>query len=205
MAQTMPIVSVNTGIVAPLGERRGRQVRSGILKHPVMSGSLQLGELGLEGDEQEDKRKVRDTDRRIHGGPLKAVYFYPRAHYELWVPELGQALVPGMFGENVTVDDVLESEVFIGEVWEWGDALLEVTDHRRPCYKLNMLRGVGTSEAMMRNGRCGWYCKVLRPGTVPTRDALTRIHQPATGTTVLESFFAKVAREPIVPDMPDDD
>jgi MOSC domain-containing protein YiiM len=199
----MPIVSVNTGPVTLLGERRGHQVYSGILKHPVASESLQLGELGLEGDQQEDQRVI--NGKRIHGGPLKAVYFYPRAHYGLWVPELDQALLPGMFGENITVDDVRENEVLIGEVWEWGDALLEVSGHRRPCYKLNMLRGDGTSEAMMSNGRCGWYCKVLRPGTVPTHGELTRVHQPATGTTVLESFFAKVAKEPIVPDMPDDD
>lgn len=201
MAQTMSIVSVNTGIVAPLGERRGRQVCSGILKRPVVSDTLQLNKLGLEGDEQEDQRII--GDKRVHGGPLKAVYFYPRAHYELWVQELGQALAPGMFGENVTVDDMLEGDVRIGEVWQWGDAVLEVTGPRRPCYKLNMLRGDGTAEAMMGNGRCGWYCKVLLRGTVPTHGTLTRVHRPAGGETIWESFFAKIAREPNVPDMPD--
>jgi MOSC domain-containing protein YiiM len=199
----MSIVSVNTGRVSPLGTRRGRQVRSGILKHPVTVGSLQLGELGLEGDEQEDQRLHRGE--RIHGGLLKAVYFYPRGHYIDWVHDLNQALLPGMFGENVTVDDVLESDVLIGEQWAWGDALLEVTEHRRPCYKLNMLRGDGTSEAMMRNGRCGWYCKVLRPGRVPTHGALTLVHRPLSGVTIAQSFRAKVTADPTVPDMPPDD
>ncbi len=194
MTVTMPIASVNVGRVAPLGNRLGHDVSSGIRKTPVIFDWLYLSPLGLEGDEQDD--------RQIHGGPLKAVYFYPSAHYTMWCAERNEALGPGMFGENVTVDDRLEADVRIGEVWRWGDALLQVTGHRRPCYKLDMLRGPGTAKAMMGNGRCGWYCSVLEPGEVPTHGALELESRPAGGMTILDSFRAKVKREPIVPDLP---
>ena len=203
MNREISLVSVNVGGVALLGERRGRKVYSGILKSPVLGQShLWLGPEGLTGDQQEDKRM--SDGKRIHGGPLKAVYAYPRSHYALWADELDQALLPGMFGENITVDDILEGDVLIGEVWKWGDALLEVTSYRRPCFKLDMLRGEGTARAMMSNNRCGWYFKILRPGEVPTTGSLHVVHRPPSGTTILESFQAKVRREPTVPDLPDD-
>lgn len=195
----MEIASVNTGQVALLGERRGREVHSGIRKAPVLGGTpLYLDFDGLEGDEQ--------ADQRVHGaGRNKTVYAYPRDHYGLWVAEMDQVLVPGDFGENLTVDGVSEDDVFIGDQWRWGEALLEVTSARRPCFKLNMLRGDGTAQAMMRNGRCGWYFKVLRPDFVPTVGALQLVHRPTAGTTIADAFREKARREPTVPDMRDED
>jgi MOSC domain-containing protein YiiM len=210
MLREVPIVSVNAGAIALLGQRRGRPVHSGIVKAPVLGGTdLHLGPEGLldplDGhrvDFQADERVIRG--KRVHGGPLKAVYAYPRAHYAPWANELNCALIPGGFGENLTVDDILEDEVVIGERWAWGDAILEVTGPRRPCYKLNMLRGDGTSEAMMANGRCGWYFRVIQTGKVPTVGALQVIDRPATGLTIADAFRRKAQDDPTVPDMPDD-
>jgi MOSC domain-containing protein YiiM len=193
----VPIVSVNTGQVALLGERRGRQVYSGIRKVPVSHAkpSMWLDVDGLTGDEQ--------ADRKVHGVTRnRTVYAYPSTHYAFWNREMGQTWGPGDFGENLTVNDILEDEVIIGEVWKWGEALLEVTGHRRPCYKLDMLRGNGTAKAMMHNDRCGWYFRVFRPGLVTIAGSLQVVERPNAGRTVLGSFRAAVHREPTVPDMP---
>lgn len=197
--EIMEIVSVNTGPVALLGQRRGRPVYSGIRKTPILgTTSIYLHKDGLEGDEQ--------ADQRVHGpGKDKTVYVYPRAHYELWVPEMDTALAPGGFGENLTVDGLAEDVVLIGEQWRWGEALLEVTGPRRPCFKLNMLRGNGTAEAMMRNNRCGWYFKVLQPGHVPTVGALELVHRPDDGVSIAERFREKTRRDPTIPDLRDTD
>lgn len=214
MLGEVPIVSVNSGVVALLGERENRhgemcEVYSGIRKSPVLGHTdLYLGPEGLEDldgrriDEQADRRLSKG--HRIHGGPLKAVYAYPRVHYENWVAELGTVLVPGDFGENLTVDDVTESVVKIGDLWRWGQAILRVTGPRRPCYKLNMLRGQGTSEAMMQNGRCGWYFSVVQTGQVPTTGTIHILHRPTKGVTIAEAFQRKTSADPTIPGMPED-
>jgi MOSC domain-containing protein YiiM len=195
----MEIVSVNTGRVALLGERRGRQIYSGIRKAPVIDGaSIYLHASGLEGDEQ--------ADPKVHGaGRNKTVYVYPRSHYELWVPEMDTVLLPGDFGENLTVDGATEDEVFIGERWRWGEALLEVTGPRSPCVKLDMLRGDGTAAAMMDNARCGWYFKVITPGLVPTVGGLELVSRPAEGITIAARFREKARRNPTIPEIRSED
>lgn len=214
MLHEVPIISVNSGPIALLGsraDRRGvvRDVYSGIRKAPIIGGTdVYLGWEGLRNldgsrlDFQADERVHKG--QRIHGGPLKAVYGYPRDHYELWIPEMSRVLVPGNFGENLTLGDITEDRVVIGELWEWGEAILEVTEPRRPCHKLDMLRGDGTALAMMQNGRCGWYFKVIRPGKVPTTGVMQVISRPGVGLTIAEAFHRKVRANPVVPDMPDD-
>ncbi|HKX24561.1 MAG TPA: MOSC domain-containing protein [Candidatus Saccharimonadales bacterium] len=202
----MGIVSVNTGQTALLGQTpRGTDVYSAIRKAPVVGGTpIYLGPEGLSGDEQTDTRVDRRSQKRIHGGPLKAVYVYPRDHYPRWVREMGVVLVPGDFGENLTLDDVDEGEVMIGERWRWGDAILEVTGPRRPCYKLDLLRGEGTSRAMQDNGRCGWYLSVIEPGIVPTIGEIRLLHRPTEGTSILDAFREKIRRDSTIPGPPED-
>lgn len=202
----MGIVSVNTGQTALLGQTRsGADVYSAIRKAPVLGGTpIYLGPEGLEGDEQADTRINVRSGHRIHGGPRKAVYAYPRNHYPNWVAEMGVVLVPGDFGENLTLDDVDEGEVVIGEQWRWGEAILKVTGPRRPCYKLDLLRGAGTSAAMQDNGRCGWYLSVVQPGVVPTVGEIRLLHRPREGTTILNAFRDKIERDPTIPGPPED-
>jgi len=197
----VPIVSVNIGQQEELGTRNDRKVYSGIHKLPLIGGGdIYLDKEGLHGDIQVDERVIRG--KRVHGGPLKALYVLPRDHYAQWALELGRPLAPGAFGENVTVDDVTEADVRIDERWVWGDALLRVTGPRRPCYKLDMHLGEGTAQAMMANGRCGWYFEVLEPGMVPTSGSMQVVHRPPDGATVLEVFREKVRLDSTIPDMP---
>lgn len=205
MTLLAPIVSVNTGAIALLGKSPGgRDVYSGIRKAPVVGGTpIMLRGLGLDGDQQTTHR---DADgRRIHGGVDKAVYIYPHAHYAAWMEERGTILTPGDFGENLTVGNLTEDEVFIGDRWRWGQAVLEVTGPRRPCAKLNMLRGEGTAQAMMRNGRCGWYCKVIRPARVPTANTSLRLISRRGGAySIAWMFRTKTRRDPTVPTLRED-
>ncbi len=154
------VVSVNVAKPAYLGEHRGRPVTSGIAKRPVEAAELWLDRVNLEGDGQ--------AETSIHGGADKAVYAYPSEHLRVWGEELGQALGPAAFGENLTTAGWTEDDVRVGDRWLWGDAVLEVSQPRWPCYKLAMYRGRrDIGRRMRRNGRTGWYLRVLEPGRVP--------------------------------------
>ena len=179
------LVSVNVGLTAVIGTRRGRPVRSGIVKQPVAGAeTLLLGELNLEGD--------RQADLTVHGGREKAVYAYASEHLPTWRSELGRPDIgPAFFGENLTTGGVTEGEVGIGDVWEWGDALLEVAQPRWPCFKLTMRSGVGDMAARFRgSGRTGWYLRVLRSGEVPVTGPVTVAERHPGGVTVLDAHLA---------------
>ncbi len=168
------IVSVNVGQPQVLRQLRTKTVYSSINKHPVVSsGELLLTYTNLLGDQQVDTRPKEDG-RQLHGGNEKAIYVYPVVHYDLWRQELGLDLHIPSFGENLTIDGVDETVVRVGDVWRWGDALLEVSKPRQPCYKLSWHLGVSDIEVRMwDNARCGWYMRVLEPGIVPTQGGIT--------------------------------
>lgn len=177
------LVSVNVGQPEPIGLHRGHTVLSAIGKRPVSEPVLHLGHLNLEGD--------RQADLRVHGGPDKAVYAYPSEHFPAWSAELGDDLVPAAFGENLTTAGALESDVAIGDVWAWGDALLQVAQPRWPCFKLALHRRTGDMTSRFRaRGRTGWYLRVLQPGDVPVPGPIQVKERNAAGVTVLEAHQA---------------
>src|SRR5690606_10840801 len=141
--------------------------RSGIAKSP-RSGSVRIGELGLEGDEQ--------GDLRVHGGVDKAVHHYPFDHYAAWRAELGELPVlatPGAFGENISSRGLDEGTVCLGDRYALGSAVLEVSQGRQPCWKLNDRFGVrDMARRVQDTGRTGWYYRVLQPGSAQAGDAL---------------------------------
>lgn len=179
------LVSVNVGLPALLGMYRGHPVTSGIVKRPVESETLWLDTINLEGDGQ--------ADREVHGGEDKAVYAYPSEHIATWAEELGQDLGPAAFGENLTTAGWLESDVCIGDLWAWGDAVLEVCQPRWPCYKLGIFRGSQKLLAPFRaSGRTGWYLRVLQTGRVPVAGPVyVAVRHPA-GITVLDVHEARL-------------
>ena len=125
----MRVVSVNLGRIREV-PWRGRLVRSGIWKEPA-TGRVRVGSLGLGGDEQ--------ADRAVHGGAQKAVYLYPLEHYPAWREELGMPeLGWGAFGENLTCEGLLETDVHIGDRLRVGTAEVVITQPRMPCSKLGM-------------------------------------------------------------------
>lgn len=173
---TPKVSSIQIGRVAPLGPHG---VLSGFVK-ATAHGPVEAGELGLSGDEQ--------ADPTVHGGPDKAVYFYPSEHYPRWihdVPDHEQKLVAGAFGENVTTQGLDESGVTIGEVFRIGTTELQVTQPRQPCYKLGLrFDDPSLGRIMMQAGRTGWYARVLKPGILRAGDEIQILRRPNSNWTI---------------------
>lgn len=159
-----------TGVAVPY-TRPGS--RSGIAKSP-RSGPVRIGELGLEGDEQ--------GDTRVHGGVDKAVHHYPFEHYAAWRAELGALPVlaaPGAFGENLSSRGLDEGAVCLGDRYALGTAVLEVSQGRQPCWKLNDRFGApDMARRVQDTGRTGWYYRVPQPGVARAGDALVLLERP---------------------------
>lgn len=151
------VLSVCTGQAAPYA----RGSRSGIDKQ-VRTGKVYCHTLGLVGDEQ--------GDLRVHGGPDKAVHHYPSEHCAAWRAELGPHPLldtPAAFGENLHSSGLTEADVCLGDRFRVGDALLEVSQARQPCWKLNERFGRPDMAAQVqRTGRTGWYYRVLEEGAL---------------------------------------
>src|SRR5689334_3527668 len=122
------------------------------------------------------------------GGEYKAVYCYPLAHYDFWKRERpGRELPMGMFGENFTVDGVLDESVHIGDRFSVGSAEVVVTQPRLPCYKLGIR--FDDDEMVKRffvSGRTGFYLAVAREGVVGAGDEITSISRDPIGVPVSE-------------------
>lgn len=166
-----------TGKVAPLG-RRG--VASGIDKQPV-EGAIAIRSVGLSGDAQ--------GDRRHHGGPDKAIHHYAFDHYLAWrteYPALAWRLMrPGAFGENISTLGLTEADVCIGDVLRFGTALVQVSQARQPCWRLNeRFKDPHMARRVQDSGRTGWYYRVLEPGQIAAGDALTLVERSAEGWTL---------------------
>ena len=164
------VASLRVGGIRPLGPEA---VPSAIVKHPV-AARVAVGPLGLDGDAQ--------ADLSVHGGPDKAVYAYPWARYADWAtafPALAARFVAGGMGENLTIDGLVEDDLCVGDVHGIGDALLQVCQPRQPCFKLALLLGEPrVAKHMVRTGHCGWYYRVVRPGTIGAGDAVTLVERP---------------------------
>ena len=192
----MKIVSVNTARVGDLfaGQAAaGRHVATGIHKQP-RDGPVAIGWLGLEGDGQ--------ADRKLHGGPDKAVYAYPVEHYPFWEERRRRAhqhagLAYGALGENLTVQGLLETAVWIGDRLAIGAVLLEVSDVRTPCFKLNVKMGLSHAARLMdQSGATGFYLRVLQTGMVAAGDAFRLLPGPRLLSVSLISDSRRTARQP---------
>ena len=174
----MQVLSVNVGGPREV-EWRGERVRTSIWKSPV-PGRVAVRRTNLAGDEQ--------SDLRVHGGVEKAVYVYPHEHYAFWRAELpGVELGFGQFGENLTSEGLLESEVSIGDRLRIGSAELQVTQPRVPCFKLGLRFGrPDLVKRFLRAGRSGFYLAVLREGELGTGDAIERIPVATPSLSVAE-------------------
>ena len=163
----MTLVSVNVGLPREV-ESHGATVRTSIFKSPV-AGRVRVGAFNLDGDEQ--------SDLTVHGGRNKAVYVYPSEHYAAWRDELPEAdLSWGAFGENFTVEGVLETSVYIGDRLLCGSAEFMITQPRQPCYKLGVrFDRLDMVKRFHRSGRCGFYLAVVKQGAVTAGDAITLI------------------------------
>ena len=173
----MKVLSVNVSVPQPL-VAGNLVVQSAIDKRPV-KGPVMVRRLNLDGDQQ--------SDLRVHGGVNKAVYAYPAEHYEFWRHDLGKELPFGTFGENLTTEGLVDSEVFIGDRYQIGSAILTVTQPRTPCYKLAAtLDYQPIIERMYSERRHGWYMSVEKEGTVAAGDEIRLLERIPNSITVLE-------------------
>ncbi len=172
----MQLISVN--IAEPRDvEWQGAIVRTSIFKRPAPGPVAVLADR-LAGDGQ--------ADYRHHGGPDKAVYAYPAEHWAYWstyVPH--EKLGPGAFGENLTTEGLLESEVCLGDCFRVGSAVLMAMQPRVPCFKLNIRLD---DEQMVRRfqhaGRSGIYFRVVQPGTLQAGDAIALVERSRYAVTI---------------------
>ncbi|AEI45138.1 MOSC domain-containing protein [Paenibacillus mucilaginosus] len=172
------VISLNTGLPESL-PYRGREVSTGIRKHPVREPAALLRE-GLAGDGQ--------ADLVHHGGPDKAVCVYPWEHYAFWAKELEQQLGFGAFGENLTLHGLQEASVCIGDMFRLGTALVQVSQPRQPCFKLSVRYGRPDLPLLMQEtGFTGWYFRVLEEGRVHAPCPLELTERPSPGWTVSEA------------------
>ncbi|MDO9505969.1 MOSC domain-containing protein [Hydrogenophaga sp.] len=189
MAEAVRVVSVNTGAVRAL--RIGsRNVVSAIGKAAV-HGPVAVMPLGLLGDEQ--------ADLSVHGGLDKAVYAYPQEHYAFWEKQRQQnggnlfddPLPTGYLGENLTIDGLLETEVWIGDLLHFPGCSLRVTAPREPCYKFNAVMGLRDAGRLMMEALCpGFYLAVAQSGPIEAGQTFTL--EPGTrGLRVSEAFATK--------------
>ena len=165
----MKLLSVNVGSPREL-EWRGKLVRTSIFKSPV-TGRVRVTRLNLEGDQQ--------SDLAVHGGVDKAVYAYPSEHYPFWRKELPSLqLAWGAFGENLTIEGLLEDAIKIGDRLRIGSTQFVVTQPRMPCFKLGIRLGVPDMvNRFLRSGRSGFYLAVLEEGEVAAGDAIELLTQ----------------------------
>lgn len=165
--QSGRVLSVQMGQVQPLMVG-GRKLMSAIGKTPVTEAVV-LGPLGLKGDEQ--------ADLSVHGGLSKAVYALPSEHLPWWQAQrqmhgatmFEEKLAPGYMGENLSLQGLLEEDLFIGDSLDFGDVVLRVTQPREPCGKFNAVMGyTQAAKDMVQSGRCGFYLAVDQPGMLQT-------------------------------------
>lgn len=158
----MKVVSIQVGLPQEI-LFRDKKIWTGIIKKPVQ-GPVRVHRLGIDGDGQ--------ADPEVHGGVDKAVYAYSLDAYPWWKAHKPEHVFePGAFGENLCIDEMPEDEIFIGDTFEIGKAVLQVADRRQPCYKLNAkFQDEFMVKTFMRSKRPGVYFRVLREGAIDVGD-----------------------------------
>lgn len=172
------LLSVNVGLPRDI-EWRGRTVHTGIWKNPVQ-GRCRVGRLNLDGDGQ--------GDLAGHGGEQRAVFVYQMESYRYWQEQLKRDhFVHGQFGENFTIEGFEDDAVCIGDRYQIGSALFEVTQPRVTCYRVGIRMNEPRMPALLTSsGRPGFYFRVLREGQVGAGDQIVKVEESKERMTVRE-------------------
>jgi len=183
----MKVIATNIGKPTTIHWKNKTEL-TGIFKYPVLESILLRST-------QVDKDTI--TDRKHHGGTFKACYLFSSTHYPYW-----QERYPllawdwGMFGENITIDKMKESELIIGSVYRLGNALVQITIPREPCYKLGVrFQDQGIIKAFVDHGHPGTYVRVLQEGTVQKGDDFLLQDQADHGLNISDYYKMLYARE----------
>ncbi len=174
----MHLLSINLGNPQPL-QIGNRATTTGIYKSPVEA--VQISTLGLVGDHV--------ADQAHHGGPDQAVYVYSAEDYDWWMEQLGEALQPGTFGENLTFSSFGAEPIRIGDRFRVGEVVLEVTAPRIPCATLAArMNDLEFTKKFRQAARPGFYARVLGEGRVQQGDPVQKIAAPTTFPTLADVF-----------------
>lgn len=188
----LTLLSLNTGTAQPL--RAGQRTVLSAIGKTTIAGPVLAGPLGLAGDEQ--------ADLRVHGGVDKAVYAYPAVHYAFWrkqrqahgVSLFDEELPFGFVGENLSIDGLLEREVFVGDTLHFPGCVLRVTAPREPCFKFNAVMGFAqAAREMAQAGCCGFYLAVQTPGSLEAGQVFKLVHGPRR-LSIADAFSALCGR-----------
>jgi len=173
----MTLLQIRAGRVQEYSDSRLGMWTSGINKGPV-SGAATVTALGVEGDEH--------ADLVNHGGLDKAILCYAREHYTKWSEELGTGAPPaGTLGENFEIGDANEESVCIGDIFQIGSAVAQISQPRQPCWKPALLHSLPQLPAqILKTGRTGWYVRVLQEGVVDAPAPILLIERPHPKWTV---------------------
>ncbi|HEY1597346.1 MAG TPA: MOSC domain-containing protein [Thermoleophilaceae bacterium] len=170
------VEAVNVGTPRPIERSNGSVETSSIWKEPV-SGRVAVRGVNVDGDDQ--------ADRRVHGGPDKAVYAYAGEDTDWWESRLGRELGPAPFGENLTLRGVDVTNARVGERWRIGTVLLEVTSPRVPCWKLaKKMDDPRFIKRFAQAGRPGAYLRVIEEGELAAGDEVEIVSRPDADVTV---------------------
>ena len=193
MTQSQPgfytLLSVNLGVARPL-MASGRKVMSAIGK-TAATHAIAVKRMGLDDDEQ--------ADPSVHGGLDKAIYAYPQEHYAFWQTrrlELGlslfeETLPHGFMGENLTLQGLLEQDVWVGDELHFAGCVLRVSEPRQPCFKFNAVMGYDqAARDMVHRGYCGFYLAVNAPGQISAGESFRLVPGPRN-LSIREAFNAK--------------
>lgn len=186
----MKLLSVNVGLPREVVSG-DRLVLTSIFKSPV-TGRVPIRNNNLAGDQQ--------SDPSVHGGRVKAIYVYPREHYAFWREQLPDvALQPGNFGENLTIEGLLEQDVHVGDRLKVGSAELVVTQPRMPCFKLGIrFDRPDMVKRFLDSRRSGFYVAVAVEGDVAAGDAIEVIERHRAAISIPE-LLRMYLKEPVDP------
>ncbi|MBT8281318.1 MAG: MOSC domain-containing protein [Muriicola sp.] len=184
----MKVIAANIGKpVTILWQQRKEQ--TGIFKYPV-EGSIRLGSTLVNNDTV--------SDRKHHGGMYKACYLFSAENYSYWrelYPNLSWDW--GMFGENITLDHMSESQLIIGSVYQLGNSLVQITIPREPCYKLGIrFEDQKIIEQFVAHGHPGTYVKVIKEGEVKRGDSFSLLEEVKDSLSIEELYRLLYTKEP---------
>lgn len=173
------VLSVNVGTVREF-EYRGRPARSAIWKSPV-AGRIAARGVNLDGDQQ--------ADREVHGGPDKAIYAYAVEDTRWWEQAIGRSLAYGEFGENLTIEGIEVNNALVGDRWEIGSALFEVSEPRVPCWRLGVrMNDEKFPRRFTEALRPGTYLRIVVEGDVGAGDEIRVVERPDHSLTIRDVF-----------------
>ena len=157
----------------------GKELTTSIYKKPI-EGSIEVTEVGLLGD--------RHADMKVHGGYDKALYAYSHKHYQTWSKEMNQDYSEfGLVGENLTIDDFDEKEIYIGDELKIGNCLFQISQPRIPCYKIGIkMNSRDFTKKFSQSGLLGSYLRVLETGSISRGDEVEYIRKESDSMSIYE-------------------